>query len=121
LAQAEAVARAGQNATNLFEKVFGSSPSNAITDIKTDIVVNQIAGTVSVMATDRQHQLIQQYLDAIGSSSQRQVLIEATIAEVTLKTYQAGVDWSRLALAEADLAFPATTGTIGPAAVRPPG
>jgi MSHA type pilus biogenesis protein MshL len=99
LAQAEAVARAGQNATNLFEKVFGSSPSSAVTDIKQDIVVNQVAGTVSVMATERQHQLVQQYLDAIGSSSQRQVLIEATIAEVSLSDqYQAGVDWSKLAI-----------------------
>lgn len=99
LAQAEAVARAGQNATSLFDKAFGSSPSSAITDIKQDIVVNQIAGTVSVMATERQHQLVQQYLDAIGSSSQRQVLIEATIAEVSLSDqYQAGVDWSKLAI-----------------------
>jgi MSHA type pilus biogenesis protein MshL len=98
LAQAEAVARAGQNATSLFDKVFGSSPSSAVTDIKQDIVVNQVAGTVSVMATERQHQLVQQYLDTIGSSSQRQVLIEATIAEVSLSDqYQAGVDWSKLA------------------------
>ena len=123
LAQAEAVARAGQNATNLFEKVFGSSPSSAVTDIKTDIVVNQIAGTVSVMATDRQHQLIQQYLDAIGSSSQRQVLIEATVAEVTLsKTYQAGVDWSRLAFSGGGFSFTQQLlGTIGPGGGPPTG
>jgi general secretion pathway protein D len=98
LAQAEAVARAGQNATNLFEKVFGSSPT-AVTDIKQDIVVNQVAGTVSVMATERQHQLVQEYLHAIGSSSQRQVLIEVTVAEVGLSDqYQAGVDWSKVAI-----------------------
>ncbi|HTS54372.1 MAG TPA: secretin N-terminal domain-containing protein [Burkholderiales bacterium] len=98
LAQAEAVARAGQNATNLFEKVFGSS-SSAVTDVKQDIVVNQVAGTVSVMATERQHQLVQEYLSAIGSSSQRQVLIEATVAEVSLSDqYQAGIDWSKLTI-----------------------
>jgi len=58
-----------------------------------------VAGTVSVMATERQHQLVQQYLDAIGASSQRQVLIEATIAEVSLSDqYQAGIDWSKLAI-----------------------
>jgi general secretion pathway protein D len=52
------------------------------------------------MATERQHQLVQQYLDTIGSSSQRQVLIEATIAEVSLSDqYQAGVDWSKLTVA----------------------
>jgi MSHA type pilus biogenesis protein MshL len=99
LAQAEAVARAGQGATNLFEKVFGSAPATAVTDVKQDVVVNQVAGTVSIMATERQHQLVQQYLDAIGASSQRQVLIEATVAEVSLSDqYQAGVDWSKLAI-----------------------
>jgi len=99
LAQAEAVARAGQNATNLFDKVFGSAPSTGVTDLKQDIVVNQVAGTVSVMATERQQQLVQQYLDTIGASSQRQVLIEATIAEVSLSDqYQAGIDWSKLTI-----------------------
>jgi len=99
LAQAEAVARAGQNATNLFDKVFGSAPSTGVTDLKQDIVVNQVAGTVSVMATERQQQLVQQYLDTIGGSSQRQVLIEATIAEVSLSDqYQAGIDWSKLTI-----------------------
>ena len=52
--------------------------------------------------------MIQQYLDSRGSSSQRQVLIEATIAEVTLsKTYQAGVDWSHLTFGGAGLRFAA--------------
>ncbi len=122
LAQAEAVARAGQNASNLFQTVFGSSPSGAATDLKQDIVVNQIAGTVSVMGTERQHQLVQQYLDAIGSSSQRQVLIEATIAEVTLsKTYQAGVDWSRLSFSGGGFNFTQQLlGVVGPAGGPPP-
>jgi general secretion pathway protein D len=121
LAQAEAVARAGQNASNLFQTVFGSSPAAAVTD-KQDIVVNQIAGTMSVMATERQHQLVQQYLDTIGSSSQRQVLIEATIAEVTLsKTYQAGVDWSRFAFSGGGFTFQQQLlGTLGPQGGGPP-
>jgi type II secretory pathway component GspD/PulD (secretin) len=41
-----------------------------------------VAGTLTVMATERQHGLIQQYLDTVQASVQRQVLIEATIAEV---------------------------------------
>ena len=127
LAQAEAVARAGQGATNLFDKVFGSAPATAVTDLKQDIVVNQVAGTVSVMATERQHQLVQQYLDTIGSSSQREVLIEVTVAEVSLSDqYQAGVDWQKLAINGAGLTltqalsgspitgnFPATGLTVG--------
>ncbi len=116
LAQAEAVARAGQNATTLFDKAFGSPQANsAAADLKQDLIINQIAGTVSVMATERQHQLVQQYLDAVSASSQRQVLIEATIAEVTLSdTYQAGVDWSRLASGGGFTIAQGLLGAVGP-------
>jgi len=52
---------------------------------------------VSVMATERQHELVQQHIDSVLSAVQRQVMIEATIVEVRLSdAYQAGVDWSRL-------------------------
>ena len=101
LQQAEAVARAGQAAPQLFQSVFGSQaqPLPAAGDVRDDIVVNAVAGTISVFANEKQHALIQQLIDSIASSSQRQVLIEATIAEVTLSdSYQAGVDWSRLAI-----------------------
>jgi MSHA type pilus biogenesis protein MshL len=99
LAQAEAVARAGAGATTLFATAFGGSQQTPLGDLKNDIVVNPVAGTVGVMATEKQHALVQQYLDGVTASVQRQVLIEATIAEVQLSNnYQAGVDWSRLAL-----------------------
>jgi general secretion pathway protein D len=97
IAQAEAVSRAGGNAASLFNTAFGQNPITA-SDSKNEIVVNPVAGTVSVLGTEKQQVLIQQYLDSVGSSSQRQVLIEATIVEVTLSNnYQGGVDWSRLA------------------------
>ncbi|HEV2008504.1 MAG TPA: secretin N-terminal domain-containing protein [Burkholderiales bacterium] len=100
LQQAEAVARAGQAAPQLFNSVFGS-PALAIPiagDVRDDIVLNPISGTISVLATEKQHALIQQHIDSISQISQRQVLIEATIAEVTLSdAYQGGIDWSRLA------------------------
>ena len=61
------------------------------------IIVNSIAGVITVLATQRQHQRVQTYLDTIMSNSQRQVLIEMTIVEVELNdNYQAGVDWHRL-------------------------
>lgn len=64
-----------------------------------DVMINPIAGTVTVNATELQHNLIQEYLTLVQSSAQRQVLIEATIVEITLSNqYQAGVDWSRLAV-----------------------
>jgi len=98
LAQAEAVARAGAGAPQLFKEAF-STPLPVPGDVKDDIVVNPVSGTVSVLATERQHQLIQQHIDSVTNAVQRQVLIEATIVEVTLSdTYQAGIDWSRLAV-----------------------
>ena len=102
IAQAEAVSRAGANAAPLFEKAFGPNSSTP-SDSKNEIVVNPVAGTVSVLGTEKQQVLIQQYLDSVTSASQRQVLIEATIAEVTLSNnYQAGVDWSRVTRAAGD-------------------
>jgi MSHA type pilus biogenesis protein MshL len=97
IAQADAVSRAGVNAASLFSAAFGQSPS-APSDTKNEIVVNSIAGTVTVLGNEKQQALVQHYLDSISSASQRQVLIEATIVEVQLSNnYQAGVDWSRLA------------------------
>ena len=102
IAQAEAVSRAGGNAASLFTTAFGPSATTP-TDTKNEIVVNAVAGTVSVLGTEKQQVLIQQYLDSVTSASQRQVLIEATIAEVTLSNnYQAGVDWSRVTRAAGD-------------------
>jgi general secretion pathway protein D len=49
-----------------------------------DVVVNAVSGTITVNATDKQHQLVQQHIDSIVNAMQRQVLIEATIAEVVL-------------------------------------
>ena len=96
VAQAEAVARAGSNAKDLYDKVFGAS-AKQMSDVKEDIVVNEVAGTVTVMGRESEHALIQEYLDSVQASVQRQVLIEATIAEVDLSNaYQAGVDWSAL-------------------------
>ncbi len=101
LLQAEVVARAGAGANTLFNTAFGATPNPAQQQIdgRDDIVVNPMGGTLSVLATDRQHQLIQQHIDSISHAVQRQVLIEATIVEVQLSdAYQGGIDWSRLAV-----------------------
>jgi general secretion pathway protein D len=97
LKQAEAVSRAGQGATALFTAAFRGTPQQPLADVRDDIIVNPVSGTVSVLATERQHQLVQQHLDSVTSAAQRQVLIEATIVEVQLsQAYQGGVDWSRI-------------------------
>ncbi len=62
------------------------------------VIANPEAGVISVRATSRQHAKVQEFLDQVMGSARRQVLIEATIVEVTLNDqYQAGVDWSRIA------------------------
>ncbi|MBI1732989.1 MAG: secretin N-terminal domain-containing protein [Gammaproteobacteria bacterium] len=54
-------------------------------------------GLITVRATAAQHTQIQQLVDSAVESAQRQVMIQATIAEVTLSTkFQAGIDWSVL-------------------------
>ena len=61
------------------------------------IIVNPDAGVVVVRATLRQHEKVQEYLDMTLTSARRQVIIEATIAEVSLNDqYQQGIQWSSL-------------------------
>lgn len=67
-------------------------------DSEREVIVNSVAGIVSVFANERQQNLIQEFLDKISNASQRQVMIEATIVEVTLKDqYRAGINWQSLA------------------------
>jgi general secretion pathway protein D len=64
-------------------------------DENPDIIVNSESGTLAVRATEREHADIARFLNQVQSSTQRQVMIEATIAEVNLSdTYQAGIDWN---------------------------
>jgi general secretion pathway protein D len=97
-AQVEAVSRAGQTAPQLYKEAFHAEQQPSLPGgVKDDIIINPIAGTVSVLATEKQHKLIQQLLDNISRAVQRQVLIEATVVEVQLSNqYQGGIDWSRL-------------------------
>jgi MSHA type pilus biogenesis protein MshL len=98
MAQVEAVSRAGSGATNLFTTAFGAAQTPQAGENKNEVIVNAVAGTIAVLGTERQQELVQQYLDGVMSAAQRQVLIEATIVEVNLSDkYKAGVDWSRIA------------------------
>lgn len=93
VSQAEAASKAGAGAASLFTAAFADQPAG---DGTHDVAANPVAGTVSVLGTAKQHELVQQYLDRVMQSAQRQVLIEATIVEVSLKDqYRAGIDWSK--------------------------
>lgn len=76
----------------IFEKseVSKKSPQDS-----ENILVNKETGFITVKATEKQHKMIRNYVDLVLASAKRQVLIEATIAEVSLSNeYQAGIDWS---------------------------
>lgn len=61
------------------------------------VIANIETGVLTVRATSRQQEKIAEFLDRVMASAKRQVLIEATIAEVQLtQNYQQGVDWSAL-------------------------
>ena len=63
------------------------------------VIVNPEAGVVIVRASARQHEKVQEYIDQVTKNSRRQVMIEATIAEVNLNNqYDQGIDWSILPL-----------------------
>lgn len=63
------------------------------------IIVNPETGTLAVRATSRQQEKVSEFIEQIGGSARRQVLIEATVVEVVLNdNYQSGVDWSALGL-----------------------
>ena len=61
------------------------------------VISNPESGIITVRATSRQHEKVQEFLDRVMSNARRQVLIEATIVEVTLSDgYQQGIDWTRV-------------------------
>ncbi|HXU76034.1 MAG TPA: pilus (MSHA type) biogenesis protein MshL, partial [Methylomirabilota bacterium] len=60
------------------------------------VIMNAESGVITVRATQRQHDKIQEFVDRVTNSARRQVLIEATIVEVDLSDgYKQGIDWSR--------------------------
>lgn len=98
--QMEAASKAGQSAPALASSMAGSGgnqPSATASLLPDDVIVNPVAGTITVNGNDAQHRLVQDYLTQVERGAQRQVLIEATIVEVNLSdNYQGGIDWSRL-------------------------
>ncbi len=61
------------------------------------VIANPETGIISVRATSRQHASVREFIDKVMNNARRQVLIEATIVEVSLSDqYQQGIDWSLL-------------------------
>jgi len=97
--QMEAASKAGPAAQALATSMSGltGGQQGNSTLLPDDVIVNPVAGTITVNGTEKQQRLVQDYLTKVESGAQRQVLIEATIVEVQLSdAYQGGIDWSRL-------------------------
>ncbi len=62
------------------------------------VIANPEAGLITVRATGKQHEKVQEFITQVMRNARRQVLIEATIAEVRLSSnYQQGINWSAIA------------------------
>ena len=71
-----------------------------------NVIANPETGVISVRATNKQHEKVQEFIGKVVGSARKQVLIEATIVEVQLNdSFQAGIDWSRLGNAGAGSGF----------------
>ena len=61
------------------------------------VIGNRESGILYVRASSKQHEKVQEFLDQVLAGAKRQVLIEATVAEVQLRSeYQRGIEWQRL-------------------------
>lgn len=62
-----------------------------------NLVINRQAGVMAVNATQRQHDMVQRFLNLMSRNASAQVLIEAKIVEVSLRDqFASGVDWNRV-------------------------
>lgn len=79
------------------EKKDTTGSAEGAQETNPNIIMNKESGILGVRASNSQHKEIERFINEILFSTRRQVLIEATIAEVRLSdNYQAGIDWSLL-------------------------
>jgi general secretion pathway protein D len=65
------------------------------------VISSPETGLITVRATARQHEKIQEFINHVMGSARRQVMIEATIVEVRLSDeYKQGINWSALIKAD---------------------
>lgn len=80
--------------------VGGSRPYSRTSPDGRRVIINPIAGTITVSAMPDQLEQVETFIRAFESSIQRQVLIEAKIVEVNLdRSFEFGIDWNVVAKA----------------------
>lgn len=88
--------------TNNILAIIGEEPGGADGEdgdvaITNSVIPSPETGVLTVKASSKEHELIQGLIDRMTESANRQVLVQATIVEVTLNDrYQAGIDWTFL-------------------------
>jgi len=96
----DSTATVTNSATNEFWKSLEENIKSlaSLDGVTNEVISNRESGTISVLTSSVAHENIQRFLDNVMGSARRQVLIEATVVEVTLNDdFQGGVDWSKVA------------------------
>ncbi len=76
------------------------------------VIASPESGVLTVRATARQHEKVQEFIDRVMHSAKKQVLIEATIIEVALSdTYQQGIDLTFLGTVATQTGFTMSSAT----------
>ncbi|HEX5363519.1 MAG TPA: pilus (MSHA type) biogenesis protein MshL [Gallionella sp.] len=94
--------RKNGNETTPTQTVIQEGDSKLITRRSTfreaaSVIANPENGIITVRATGRQHEKIQEFVDQVMNNARRQVMIEATIVEVRLNDqYKQGINWSAI-------------------------
>ncbi|MBF0368699.1 MAG: type II and III secretion system protein [Magnetococcales bacterium] len=61
------------------------------------VIAHEASGVISVYCSEKQHEKVEAFVHQVVGSAQKQVLIEATVVEVTLsRDFETGVDWQRV-------------------------
>lgn len=77
------------------------------------VFANRETGILTVRARQQDHERVREFLDQVMNAARRQVLIEATIAEVQLsEDFQQGVNWQKLRLDGSGWAFTQQPGGV---------
>ncbi len=72
-------------------------PPSATYQEAASVIANRESGVLYVRATSKQQEKVQEFLDQVMAGAKRQVLVEATVAEVQLRNeYQRGIEWQRV-------------------------
>ncbi|WP_165481142.1 pilus (MSHA type) biogenesis protein MshL [Legionella impletisoli] len=79
---------------DFWKQLKGTLDSIIGTEGGRSVTVNPLAGVVVVRAMPKELKQVENYLDLVQNSMDRQVILEAKILEVTLNDeYQMGIDW----------------------------